>query len=46
MMAMTMAFDVADPHLLEGLAPDQAVEFTVEPAAGRYRILAIAGRDG
>jgi protein SCO1/2 len=42
MMAMTMAFDVPDRALLEGLAPDQPVHFRVQHAAGQYRILSIA----
>lgn len=41
MGAMTMAFDVADPALLENLGPDDEVRFRVEYAEGRYRILAI-----
>jgi protein SCO1/2 len=52
MPAMTMSFDVADPALLEGVAPGDAVEFTLEAGGGRYRVLAlrsvgpIAGRSG
>ena len=42
MTAMTMSFEVADRQELEGLSPGQAVDFRVEQARGRYRILAIA----
>ena len=41
MMAMTMTFEVADRTMLEGLSPGQRVDFRVEHAEGRYRILAI-----
>ncbi|MCH7892030.1 MAG: copper-binding protein, partial [Gemmatimonadetes bacterium] len=40
MKAMTMGFEVPDRALLEGLGPGQGVEFEVEFAQGRYRIVA------
>jgi protein SCO1/2 len=39
MPAMTMSFDVADPAILEGLAPGDAILFHLEAKEGRYRIL-------
>jgi Cu/Ag efflux protein CusF len=41
MGAMTMSFAVSDPKLLEGLAPGQTVDFTVEHTAGKYTVTAI-----
>jgi protein SCO1 len=40
MPAMTMSFDVADPRLLEQLAPGQAIEFDLEVEDKKLRILA------
>ncbi len=44
MMAMTMAFEVADPAMLEGLSPEQSVDFRVAPSETRFRILSIQTR--
>jgi len=44
MKAMTMGFEVPDRALLEGLGPGQGVEFEVEFAQGRYRIVALRTR--
>lgn len=44
MMAMTMMFEVGDRHMLEGLAPDQTVDFRVEHRQGHYRIPTIQPR--
>jgi protein SCO1/2 len=41
MPAMTMNFDVADPALLEGLAPGQHIRFRISFDDGVYRIVAI-----
>lgn len=46
MMAMTMTFEVRDRNTLEGLVPEQSVEFHVQPEADRYRIVAIGPRAG
>ena len=46
MPAMTMSFDVADPALLEGLAPGQYVEFRLVHSAGRFEIDAITAPGG
>ncbi len=39
MPAMTMSFDVADPDLLEHLAPGQAIDFELEAEGEKFRIL-------
>ena len=41
MPAMTMNFDVADPVLLEGLAPGQRIRFRISFDDGVYRIVAV-----
>lgn len=41
MGAMTMTFAVADPKLLEGVAPGAKVEFDVEEQAGRYVVRSV-----
>lgn len=41
MPAMTMSFDVADPALLEGLAPGDYVEFRLRRDGQRYAIVAL-----
>ncbi len=41
MPAMTMNFDVADPALLDGVAPGDQVRFTVQADGSHYRIVAI-----
>ena len=46
MGAMKMSFPVADPRLLEGLAPGQAVEFDLEYRGGMYTVKAIRPRSG
>jgi protein SCO1/2 len=54
MPAMSMSFDVADPRLLDTLAPGQVVEFTLEIRSTSFRIVAArvveevgdAGRSG
>lgn len=46
MMAMTMAFEVPDWELVEGLAPGQAVDFSVVQREGRFLIVRIQARDG
>ena len=42
MPAMTMNFYVADPKMLEKLAPGQEIDFTLEVRGSRYRITEIA----
>ena len=44
MMAMTMAFEVADRSCLEGLSPDDAVSFRVSSDDGSVRITALEVR--
>lgn len=44
MGAMTMPFDVADPKLLDGLKPDQAVEFEVRQRGADLVIQSIKPR--
>ena len=44
MPAMTMAFDVAEPGMLEGLRSGQRVDFSLEHAQGRYQIVQISAR--
>jgi protein SCO1/2 len=53
MPAMSMSFDVTDPHLLETLAPGQSIEFTLELRERSLRVVAArvlaegsAGRSG
>jgi protein SCO1/2 len=54
MPAMSMSFDVADPRLLDTLAPGQVVEFTLEIRSTSFRVVAArvveeageAGRSG
>jgi Cu/Ag efflux protein CusF len=46
MGAMKMSFPVADPRLLEGLAPGQPVEFDLEYRGGMYTVKAIRPRSG
>ena len=41
MKAMTMDYDVADAALLDGLAPGDAVRFTLREDGGRYTVVAI-----
>jgi Cu/Ag efflux protein CusF len=41
MEAMTMPFEVADPALLEGLAPGDLVRFTVRREGERLRVVAL-----
>ncbi len=41
MMAMTMSFEVADRAMLEGLSPNQPVDFRVKRTENRYEILTI-----
>ncbi len=41
MMGMTMSFEVADRAMLEGLSPNQLVDFRVKRAEDRYQILTI-----
>jgi Cu/Ag efflux protein CusF len=43
MQAMTMEFEIA-PALLEGIESGDRVEFRVEDAGGRYRVMEIAER--
>ena len=40
MPAMSMSFDVGDPHLLEGLEPGQGIEFTLELGKQSLRVVA------
>ena len=40
--AMTMAFEVPDPKLLEGLRSGQLVDFELEYSEGRYQIVKIS----
>jgi Cu/Ag efflux protein CusF len=42
MPAMTMAFELSDADMLEGLAPGQPVEFSIEHRPGGYQIVKIA----
>jgi Cu/Ag efflux protein CusF len=42
MKAMTMTFEVAQPSLLEGLAPGQEVDFRVQEQEGRFVVTQIA----
>ncbi len=42
MKAMTMGFDVAEPGMIDSLAPGQGIEFDVEFTKGRYRIVALS----
>jgi Cu/Ag efflux protein CusF len=42
MKAMKMDFEVADPALLDGLAPGDEVRFAVREEAGRYTVVEIA----
>jgi len=42
MPAMTMAFEVSDAGMLEGFAPGQRVDFSIEHREGRYQIVRIA----
>ncbi len=44
MKPMTMAFDVADPDLLDGLEEGDRVEFEVRYADGRYTVTTIESR--
>lgn len=54
MPAMSMSFDVADPRLLDTLAPGQVIEFTLEIRSTSFRVVAArvveeagsAGRSG
>jgi Cu/Ag efflux protein CusF len=41
MDAMTMGFEVADPRLLDGLQPGDAIRFTLRQDGQRLRIVAI-----
>jgi protein SCO1/2 len=45
MPAMTMNFDVADPALLEGLAPGQRIAFDLRVGERSYRIVAVKRLD-
>ena len=42
--AHAMAFDVAEPGMLEGLRSGQRVDFSLEHAQGRYQIVQISAR--
>ena len=44
MMGMTMSFEVVDRAMLEGLSPNQPVDFRVKRSEDRYRILTIDPR--
>ena len=41
MPAMQMEFPVTDPHLLDGIAVNDRIDFTIEAAAGQMRVSAI-----
>lgn len=41
MMGMTMAFSVSDPKLLDGIAPEQVVDFQLRDENGRYVVTEI-----
>src|SRR5690349_4939462 len=41
MPAMQMEFPVTDPHLLDGIAVNDQIDFTVEAAAGVMKVTAI-----
>ncbi len=44
MPAMTMAFDVPEPGMLDGLRPGQRVDFSLERTQGQYQIVTISAR--
>ena len=41
MPAMQMEFPVTDPHLLDGIAVNDRVDFTIDAAAGQMKVSAI-----
>ena len=41
MPAMQMEFPVTDPHLLDGIAVNDRIDFTIEAAAGQMKVSAI-----
>ena len=41
MPAMQMEFPVTDPHLLDGIAVNDRIDFTIDAAAGQMRVSAI-----
>jgi Cu/Ag efflux protein CusF len=41
MPAMQMEFPVTDPHLLDGIAVNDRIDFTIEAAAGQMKVIAI-----
>ena len=41
MPAMQMEFPVTDPHLLDGLAVNDRIDFTIDAAAGQMKVSAI-----
>ena len=41
MPAMQMEFPVTDPHLLDGIAVNDHIDFTIDAAAGQMKVSAI-----
>ena len=41
MPAMQMEFPVTDPHLLDGIAVNDRIDFTIDAAAGQMKVSAI-----
>lgn len=41
MPAMQMEFPVTDPHLLDGIAVNDHIDFTVDATAGQMKVIAI-----
>jgi Cu/Ag efflux protein CusF len=41
MPAMQMEFPVTDPRLLDGIAVNDRIDFTIEAAAGQMKVIAI-----